>query len=222
MRLLASRRRGIPLGRVSPGTLDTLYSFPRGRWVRVNFVTTVDGSAVGSDGRSGTINTPPDEQTFARQRSLADVVLVGAGTARHEGYGPARVPIAVVSRAGHLPEGLQESRRGRTILVTCAASGREASEDVWLCGEDSVDLAAAVDRLVAEGMPHILCEGGPHLFGSLLAAGLVDDVAATVSPLLVSGDGIRMATGPLVDVPLELRHLLEEDGTLLTLWRVRR
>jgi riboflavin biosynthesis pyrimidine reductase len=224
MRLLASRRRGIPLGRVSTSTLDTLYTFPRGRWVRANFVATVDGSAVGSDGLSGTINTTADKQVFARLRVLADVILVGAGTARAEGYGPARKPIAVVSRAGHVPQALLDQRAGRTILITCASSGRTESDDVWLCGEDDVELAEGVARLVDAGMPHILCEGGPHLFGSLLEAGLVDDLAATTSPKILAGEGLRMAAGAPagVDVETELRHLLEEDGTLLALWRVKR
>lgn len=222
MRLLANHDHGVALGPVDPAGLDTLYAFPDGRTVRANFVSTVDGSAVGQDGRSGSINTAPDRQTFGRQRALADVVLVGAGTARAEGYGPARLPIAVVSRAGRLPQSLEAPRRARTILVTCAASGRTPSEDVWVCGTDEVDLGATLDRLAEAGMPRVLCEGGPRLFASLLAGGLVDEVASTVSPLLVGGDGTRMTNGPFVDVPLELRHLLEEDGTLLALWRVRR
>lgn len=223
MRLLVSRRRGIPLGRATHATLDELYAYPRGRrWLRVNFVSTIDGSAVGADGRSGSINTPPDNQVFSRLRTLCDVVLVGAGTARDEGYGPARKPIAVISGAGHLPQGLADARKGRTILITSESSGRSASDDVWLCGKDSVDLGLAVERLAKEGMPRILCEGGPHLFSSLLSAGLVDDVAVTVSPMIVGGEGTRMTHGPLVDAPVELRHVLEEDSTLLMLWRVRR
>lgn len=222
MRLLTSRRRGIPLGRVSGTTLDTLYAFPRGRTLRANFVATVDGGASGPDGRSGTINTTPDEQVFHRQRQLADAILVGAGTARAEGYGPARAPLVVVSGRGHLPASLAAARSGRTILLTCKASGRSESDDTWVMGDTEIDFDGALARLGSQGMPHVLCEGGPTLFTTLLTRGLVDELAATTSPLLVAGNGPRMAHGPFVDVPLDLWHLLEEDGTLLALWRVRR
>ncbi len=222
VRLLTSRRRGIPLGRVSAGTLDTLYAFPRGRTLRANFVSTVDGGAAGRDGRSGSINTGPDEQIFHRQRALADAILVGAGTALAESYGPARVPLVVVSGRGTLPPTLSSERSGRTILLTSAASGREDRGDTWVLGDTEIDFDAALARLASQGMPHVLCEGGPTLFTSLLSQGLVDELAATTAPRLVAGDGPRMAHGPFVDVPLDLWHLLEEDGTLLALWRVRR
>ncbi len=210
------------MGTVLQQDLEDLYAFAPGRSVRVNFVSTVDGAASGADGRSGSINTPPDHRVFALQRQLADVVLVGAGTARAEEYGRSRIPIVVVSAAGHLPESLAGRGAGRSVLVTCAASGRTASEDVWIHGVDTVDLAEMLDHLATEGMSRVLCEGGPTLFSSLLQARLVDEVASTVAPRIVGGDGIRMTHGPFVDVPLHLWHLLEEDGTLLALWRVRR
>ena len=52
-------------------------------------VSTVDGSATGEGGRSGTINNEADERVFHILRGLADAIIVGAGTARAEGYGPA-------------------------------------------------------------------------------------------------------------------------------------
>ena len=51
-----------------------------------NFVTSLDGSVQGPDGRSGSINTASDHHVFALHRALADAVVVGAGTARTEGY----------------------------------------------------------------------------------------------------------------------------------------
>ena len=53
--------------------------------VRVNFVSSVDG-AVSASGKSRGLQTPGDNHIFAALRDLADVVLVGAGTARAEGY----------------------------------------------------------------------------------------------------------------------------------------
>ncbi|MGO1334328.1 MAG: dihydrofolate reductase family protein, partial [Cellulosimicrobium funkei] len=56
--------------------------------VRANMVASVDGAAWGPDERSGSINDDADWRVFRVLRALADVVLVGAGTARAEGYTP--------------------------------------------------------------------------------------------------------------------------------------
>jgi len=47
-----------------------------------------------------------------------------------------------------------------------------------------LDVAAAFDRLRDRGHAFVLTEGGPHALGSQLAAGLVDELFLTVSPLL--------------------------------------
>jgi hypothetical protein len=64
---------------------------PTGRpFVRVNMVSTLDG-AVAFSGRAGRLGGPGDKLLFSVLRSLADVVLVGAGTVRVERYGPPRI-----------------------------------------------------------------------------------------------------------------------------------
>ncbi len=62
-----------------------------GGWLRANFVSTVDGGAWGPDHLSGSINDDADWRVFRVLRALADVVLVGAGTVRTEGYGAMRL-----------------------------------------------------------------------------------------------------------------------------------
>src|SRR4051812_2248584 len=62
--------------------------------VRLNMIASADG-ATAVDGLSGGLGGPPDRKVFAALRSLADVVLVAAGTVRAERYGPAALPIAV-------------------------------------------------------------------------------------------------------------------------------
>ena len=58
-------------------------------FVRCNMISSIDG-AIAVEGRSGMLGGPADRRVFATLRSLADVILVGAGTVRAEGYGPAR------------------------------------------------------------------------------------------------------------------------------------
>ena len=63
----------------------------------------------------------------------------------------------------------------------------------------------------------MLCEGGPHLFGALTAADLVDELCLTVSPLLAGPGPGRITAGDAAPPRhLPLRHVLAaEDGVLL-------
>ena len=212
---------------ISPGTevsdddLTALYSAP-GPLLRLNFVSTIDGAATGPDGLSGTINSDADHRGFAAMRRAADVLLIGAGTVRAEEYGPANTPMVVVTSKPQLPESV--SGKEGVVLATTVSSGAVESETVWLCGEDAVDPTTVVERARAAFGPHILCEGGPSLAAQLVAAGLVDEVGLSWTPHLVGGDRTdhpRMLDGADVDVDLECQHLLEENGTLLGLWRLR-
>ena len=170
--------------------------------MRSNLVTTLDGSAVGADGRSGSINTPADNRVFALQRDLCDAVLVGSGTVRAEGYErlvptrrrPVPPALVVVSGSGRVPEGLRTPTdgRGAGLLVTCERSrvaarcvgpGRRWGRMPWSSpGADRVDLGAALAALAERGLRHVLCEGGPTLLASALAAGVVDELALSLVP----------------------------------------
>jgi len=248
------------LGRWSPGheglmdseALALAYAYPElsgtQSWVRANFISTLDGAAAGDDGRSGSINTGADRDVFGLLRALSDVILVGAGTARVEGYRRAtirapwldlregRTPhptMAVVSRAGHLPAELSDARKdaGEVLLITCARAGAEAiglargtlgEDNVIVEGTAEVDLSAALDALAARGLCRILCEGGPHLMRDLTAAGRLDELCLTIAPTLVAGDHPRIMAGAAVTANLLPRLLIESRGTILGRWsRVR-
>lgn len=196
-------------------------------WLRVNMVSTVDGAATGATGKSDSVNNDADKLAFDALRVQADAVIVGAGTARIEGYHTMEKPLVVVSRSGRVPETLRGSTRGNLLMATCAAAAdlpatRElvGEENVLLLGSHRVDLTALRARLVERGLRNLLCEGGPHLLRDLLTAGVVDELDATVVPKLVGGLGPRITDGPLVEVPLRLHGLLESDGTLLARWLV--
>ena len=75
--------------------LSELYAAPADPWLRVNMVSTVDGAATGDNGTSRSINNAADKVVFDLLRSQADVLVVGAGTLRDEGYGHNRLPIVV-------------------------------------------------------------------------------------------------------------------------------
>jgi riboflavin biosynthesis pyrimidine reductase len=208
--------------------LQQAYEPPRLPWLRLNFVATVDGAAAGGDGTSESINNAADKRVFMALREQADVVIAGAGTVRAEGYRPNRKPLVVVSRSGELPPTLLEGDTGRLFLATGSrapglAGARSVLGDrVLVLGEDAPDLVSLRPALVDLGFENLLCEGGPHLAGNLLAAGVVDELCCTVVPSLVAGAHLRIAVGDPLDVPLSLHSLLEDEGTLLARWLISR
>jgi riboflavin biosynthesis pyrimidine reductase len=207
-------------------------------WVRANMVSSLDGAAV-VDGRSGALGGTGDKEIFGVLRGLADAVLVGAGTARVEGYRALRPKEAhASSRAalGQLPaptlvlvsgrldldpdSPLFHGGAQRTIVVTHAASdplrrNRLADvAEVVVAGADAVDGAVALDALATRGIHRVLCEGGPRLLADVAAAGRLDELCLTFAPRVVGGAGTRITAGPTFDQSFGLAHLLDDDGTL--------
>ncbi|WP_454044038.1 dihydrofolate reductase family protein [Cellulosimicrobium sp. Marseille-Q8652] len=188
--------------------------------VRANMVTSIDGAAWGPDQRSGSINDEADWRVFRVLRALADVVLVGAGTARAEGYTALGRPrglahlhgspleLALVSRTGRVPERLAAADRPPFLLTGAvgAATARSVLPDdrVVVVGEDEVDLGAGLRALADRGLRRVLTEGGPTLLGDLLRADLVDELCLTTTPgvvgpgpgRIVAGDAPTGPTGP--------------------------
>jgi riboflavin biosynthesis pyrimidine reductase len=192
-------------------------------------VSSLDGAATGGDSLTGSLNNPVDKRVFDLLRATSDAVVVGAGTARTEGYGPVEVPIVLVSRSGDVPDKLRGAAPGQVLLGTTATArslteARDVlgDEHVLVTGEDAVDLPALLGQLHQRGLRRVLSEGGPSLLRELLAAHVVDELDLTWVPTVVAGDGPRITNGRPVDVPLDLALLLEEEGTLLGRWLVRR
>ena len=182
--------------------LASLYAYPTRRWLRGNMVASADGAA-SVDGLSGGLSSPGDRRLFWVLRGLADVILVGAGTARAERYRPTREkeswgspglrdgrplapPLALVSQSLDLdpddPVFTGAPADARTIVITRAVAPADAqaslkrSADVIVAGETSVNLNEAISALRDRGLGRILCEGGPHLLGNLAADGLLDEL----------------------------------------------
>ena len=210
--------------------------------LRVNFVTSIDG-AVTVDGRSGGLGDDADKRVFGVLRQLSDGLMVGAGTLRIEGYGPVRMSedrrawreqrglapyprLVVVSGSLDLDPATPALADApvRPVVVTHAAADDErrdalsAVADVLVHGIDRVNLVAAVAELRDRyGLGHLLCEGGPHLFGALHSADLVDEVCLTLSALRTGPGAGRIIAG-VPDGParpMRLAHAIAAGDTLL-------
>jgi riboflavin biosynthesis pyrimidine reductase len=214
-----------PAASAAVTALARLYAYPpvaarATPWVRANMIASVDGAA-SLNGRSGGLSGDADRLVFSVLRSLADVILVGARTARAEKYRlahqgqiwaalregqPPTPPIAVVTRELDLdldgPLLAGPADRARTILLTTRAApaarraAAAARADVILAGRDSVTPVAAVDALAARGHRKILVEGGPNLLGQITGAGLLDELCMTFSPVLEGGRAGRILAPP--------------------------
>jgi riboflavin biosynthesis pyrimidine reductase len=199
--------------------------------VRANMIFSADGAAA-FNGRAGPLSCPTDQQLLKILRGFADVVLVGAGTARAENYGPVRLtdqrrsmppPIAVISRTGELPERLFGNPDQPPILVTCSRSA--AREDprrrVLVAGDDSVDVARALALLRAQGMNRVLCEGGPTVLDELVDADAISEICVTLAPKLAGNQplGHREPSRLSVPVAMRLEHALTCDGYLFLKYR---
>jgi len=196
--------------------------------VRLNMIASIDG-ATAVAGLSGGLGGPADHALFAVLRAQADVVLVAAGTVRAEHYGPSEVPVAVISRSCRLDwdSPFFTAAIAPPIVITVAEAPalerKKAADlaDVITAGEQDVDLAAALGALSDRGCARVLAEGGPTLNGQLAAAGLLDELCLTISPLLAGGQAKRILAGPaLAPGPgWRLRSLCEQDGFLFLRYR---
>jgi riboflavin biosynthesis pyrimidine reductase len=187
--------------------------------VYANFVSTIDGiAAVPGHRRSSAMISggyEGDRFVVALLRSVADAVVIGAGTFReHKGpwtaaaahpeladsfaelrRGVATGPspqLVVVTSSGGL-EGSGTKLRDVVVATTEGGAHRLASDAGDIArvetfgSADTVDVRAVVEWLRDEGHRRILTEGGPHLMGDMLAAGVVDELFLTVSPFIAGG-----------------------------------
>lgn len=244
---------GRPASALTRDDLVGLYRWPLGSGtahVRSNFVATLDGSVQGLDGRSGSINTESDHEVFALHRGLADVILVGAGTVRDEGYravdlqpwqasvrsaeGLAPFPtLVVITGSLRLDPAFADPdyEHGPVMVVTTAehddAAVRpfvERGAEVLRSPSASIELAWMLGKLAAAGLTRVLCEGGPRLHRDLIANGLLDELSLTLVPSVVGGVGHRSTAGAALAVRADFELgfvLLGDDQTLFTSYRRR-
>lgn len=177
-------------------------------------------------------------------RDGADAILLGAATLRAEdppllptaerraaraSRGLALDPIrAIVSRTLDLPVGraLERAREAPVHVFTTGQAGEAPArrlEDAGIHVHDlgsPLDYARVLETLAGLGVKRLVCEGGGEINAGLLEAGLVDDLALTLCPVVIGGsaaptlvDGVGFAPDRFPHARL-VRHELSPSGEL--------
>jgi riboflavin biosynthesis pyrimidine reductase len=202
-------------------------------------IGSIDGRAA-VQGRSVALGHPADRDLLRSLRADADAVLVGTGTMRAERYanlldpdqsasreaeGRPRQPLIVtISRSFDVPWDVPLFAEPDARLLICTERadaepppGVAAAVEVATFAPGTLGPDAALARVGAEhGVERVLCEGGPRLLREVVAAGCLDALMLTVSPLLAAGDAPTVLAGPPLPDParLHLAQVLRADDHL--------
>jgi diaminohydroxyphosphoribosylaminopyrimidine deaminase / 5-amino-6-(5-phosphoribosylamino)uracil reductase len=176
----------------------------------------LDGKVATQGGDSKWISSEGSRAVAHRWRASLDAVTVGIGTAiaddpqltaRIDGvhHQPRRVVFDSTARLPLDSKLVAEAREVPLVVVVSRAAPRGATDALESAGAEVVvatgqnepaRVVSALDQLAALDPPvtSILLEGGPHLAGSFMDAGEIDEVRIFIAPLVLGG---RTARDPL-------------------------
>jgi diaminohydroxyphosphoribosylaminopyrimidine deaminase/5-amino-6-(5-phosphoribosylamino)uracil reductase len=208
------RERGIQVTVAGdPFARDLIESFGRAvgsarPFVALKMAMSLDGAVASRPGVRERIGSAEEEGYVRDLRAASDAVMVGAGTIRvddpqltvrppHDRVRPyvrvvagARNPLDAASRVFASAAGYE-----RTIVLVPATVSerfdglRSVADVVAIDGpnDTELDLRAAMRALRERDIFSVLCEGGPRLAASMLAAGEVDRIYWAIAPRLLGG-----------------------------------
>ncbi len=179
--------------------------------VTLKLATSLDARIALADGTSQWITSSESRARGHELRASHDAILVGIGTVLADDPlltartvpMPKTQPVRIVADSnGRTPLSsrlVQSVSNGRVVVATngqpqdfLARSGVE----VWRCGNGvRMDVKDLLRRAAAEGISSLLIEGGGTLAASFVRAGLVDEIAWFVAPILIGGDGLPALGG---------------------------
>lgn len=176
-------------------------------FVTLAYAQSLDGSIAQEVGRPFALSGPESLRLTHALRAAHDGILVGIGTVLADDPrlnvrlvdGRSPQPVVVDSRLRTPPGArlLAEGARRRAWIATVddadaarrasleATGARVLSVPAWTNGW--VDLRALLGRLKAEGLEHVMVEGGARIITSFLRARLVDYAVVSVSPRFLGG-----------------------------------
>ena len=177
-------------------------------WVHAKWAMTLDGKTATNTGESKWISNEESRAIVHELRGRMDAIVVGAGTALADDPlltarppGP-RIPTRIVIDSDlRLPPDSQlvQSACESPVMVFCRSEpAARALKTLQAAGVEvvpvpasektgGVEVNAVFHELGKRSMTNVLVEGGGTLVGSLLDAGLIDEVHAFIGPRLFGG-----------------------------------
>src|SRR5437667_121252 len=177
-------------------------------WMRVKIAASLDGRTALANGRSQWITGEPARRDGHRWRARACAVLTGFGTVRDDdpqlnvrGVDTPRQPLKIVvdSKFETSPSA-RVLQGGKTLVVGAVneekkiAALKAAGAEAVMIPNDSgkVELFKLMEELARRELNEIHVEAGTKLNGSLLQAGVVDELLVYLAPSLIGDSGRGM------------------------------
>ena len=177
-------------------------------YLTVKLATSLDGRIADISGCSQWLSGPEARVQVQELRRRVDAVMVGAGTVIQDnpsllprpamGRMPYRVIVDALGKVPPRSQVFTDEFAACTILATtkhCPEHQRDiyakrgAQVIVLPASGLGVSLPTLMKALHAQGLMHVVCEGGGVLVGSLLKAELVDEMLLFVAPVILGCKG---------------------------------
>jgi 2,5-diamino-6-(ribosylamino)-4(3H)-pyrimidinone 5'-phosphate reductase len=217
-------------------------------YVVLNVATTADGKTDTFARRGAAISSPRDLDRVDGLRASCDAIMVGGNTLlgddprltvksatlraerRARGQSENPIKVGVVTQADlRLDSRFLAAGPARLMIFTTARTGaeqiarlRDLGVEVFVMGEQRIDLASMMICLKPSGIGRLLLEGGGTLNLELLRQGLVDEINVYVAPLIFGGasaptwaDGVGLTRDDAIPLHLVTVENLDDDGVLL-------
>ena len=174
----------------------------RGRpWLRLKAAASLDGKTALNNGVSQWITGPAARRDGQRWRARACAVLTGIGTVRDDDpqlnvreVATTRQPLRVVVDSQLQTPLTARILQGNPVLVAAAVDDEKRANSLRAAGAEvavlpnshgKVDLKNLLEELGCRGINEVHAEAGFRLNGSLLRAGLVDELLLYLAPCLI-------------------------------------
>ncbi len=199
------------------------------------FAMSLDGKIATRSKQSKWISNKESRKYVHSVRHIVDAIVIGVNTVLIDnprltargccGQGgntksqPLRI---IVDSKGRTPLEANVFRQpGETLIATVKPMDIEKKEKFIQAGVEVLELPAKegkvdveeLSRVIAKrGIVSVMVEGGSALLGSFFDSHLVDKVLVFISPIVIGGDGARMAVGGNgVDSLIEAHRLIRVD-----------
>ncbi|WP_457548606.1 2,5-diamino-6-(ribosylamino)-4(3H)-pyrimidinone 5'-phosphate reductase [Archaeoglobus sp.] len=216
----------------------------------INVASSVDGKISNEKRIQLRISCEEDLRRVDELRAKSDAIMVGIGTVladnpkltvkseelrkRRLVKGKDENPIRVVvdSKCRIPLDANVLDKSAKTIVAVSNLADlekvdalRKMGVDVFISGDDKVDLKALVEYLYNLGVRILMVEGGATLNWAMLKEGLIDEIYVYYGNMIVGGkDSPTVVDGKSFDPPIKLELIgVEKLGSgVLARWRVLR